>query len=95
MSGQSVTERLLAATIAIVDARRALSEACERPNAPEYATPAYWAWCESDESKALGAREQERRRAVYAADNRWEAAAEDYYDATFGLVPVHTDGSTT
>lgn len=81
----SITERLLAATIAIVDARRALSEACERPSAPEYGTPEYDAWRETPEVIAMGEREQEYRLAVYAADRRWEEASEAYYDATFGL----------
>ena len=86
---QATERALLGATLQRIDAERALSEACERPTAPEYGTPAYDAWRESDEAKTLGAREQRFREVVYEVHRRWEAIADDYYDAVMSAsVPV-------
>lgn len=86
MNKKEAERALLRATFDLVHVRRELSEACERPDAPDYFSPEWEVWHSLPEQVARGEAEQEVRLRVYAADERWESAADDYYEACFESV---------
>jgi hypothetical protein len=78
-----IVRELLRATFARIDVERELCEACERPDAPEYGTPEYDEWRAAPEQSARDEAEQAVRLRVYAADERWQEAADAYYESCF------------
>lgn len=84
---KAIEKALLKATFDRIHVERELGEACERPaDKPGFLDEGYDEWRATPEYAALLEAEQKVRLRVYAADERWQEAADAYYESCFEAV---------